>query len=38
MKTATRALRETVQLLLDLPFGILGFTLVVTGLSWGSGC
>ncbi len=37
MKTATRALRETVQLLLDLPFGILGFTIVVTGLSLGVG-
>ena len=37
MKTATRALRETVQLLLDLPFGILGFTLVVTGFSVGVG-
>ncbi len=37
MKTATRALRETLQLLLDLPFGILGFVLVVTGLSVGVG-
>ena len=37
MKTAIRALRETVQLLLDLPFGILGFTLVVTGFSVGVG-
>ena len=37
MKTVTRALRETVQLLLDLPFGILGFTLVVTGFSLGVG-
>ncbi len=37
MKTAARALRETAQLLLDLVFGIVGFTVVVTGLSTGAG-
>jgi signal transduction histidine kinase len=37
MKTAARALRETGQLLLDLVFGIVGFTLVVTGFSTGAG-
>ncbi len=37
MKTAARALRETGQLLLDLVFGIVGFTVVVTGFSTGIG-
>jgi len=34
---AARTWRETAYLLLDLPIGIVGFTLVVTGLSLGLG-
>jgi signal transduction histidine kinase len=37
MSIVKRALLETVQLLLDLPLGIIGFTVVVTGLSTGIG-
>jgi signal transduction histidine kinase len=37
MKTAVRAIRETCQLILDLVFGIIGFTVVVTGFSLGVG-
>ncbi len=37
MKIAARALRETGQLLLDLVFGVVGFTIVVTGFSTGVG-
>src|SRR6185312_9341607 len=32
---AARTWRETAYLLLDLPIGIVGFTLVVTGISFG---
>jgi signal transduction histidine kinase len=37
VRTAVRAIRETIQLILDLVFGIIGFTVVVTGLSLGVG-